>query len=189
MPRLTTFLLLPLLLAACGGPPIRYHIIDTAELPADPAFAHPGRLYALRDTVLPEYLKKQYVIHRDEHGALVIDKNQLWGEEFPENLRRVLGEMLAQRTGSNHIYLYPLKSHIRPDRFIDIQISEMLADGRAKAVIVRVKWQISAAGERRPHGSHSFSRRYPLQTLDADSTVAAYRQALIDLSAAILPTL
>ena len=188
MPRLIAFLL-PLLLAACGSDPIRYHIIDTAALPAESGFHEQNRLYALRDTALPEYLKGQYLVHRDEHGALIIDKTQLWGEEFPENLRRVLGEMLAQRTGSNNIYIYPLQNNLRPERFIDVQISEMMADYREKAVIVRGKWQISDAGERKPRSSHDFSRRYPLQTPDADNIVAAYRQALVDLSAAILPTL
>lgn len=188
MPR-PILLLLPLLLAACGSTPIRYHIIDTTTLPADPGFTQQERLYALRDTALPEYLKSQYLIHRDNHGMIVIDKNQLWGENFPDNLRRVLSEMLAQRSGSNNIYLYPLNNHIRPERFIDIQIAEMMADYRQNAVIVRGKWQISNAGARKPSSSHDFTRNYPLSEQNADAIVAAYHQALTDLSAAILPTL
>lgn len=188
MPRLPHLLLL-LLLTACGSTPPQYHIIDTETLPADPRFNQHTRLYALRDTALPEYLKSQYLIHRDTNGTLVIDKNQLWGETFPDNLRRVLTEMLTQRTGSTNIYLYPLNNHIRPERFIDIQIAEMMADYRQNAVIIRGKWQISEAGARKPTSSHDFTRNYPLKEQNADAIVAAYRQALIDLSAAILPTL
>lgn len=187
MPRL--ILIVSLLFAGCGSDPIRYHIIDTVTLPQDSSFAHKERLYALRDTTLPEYLQGQYLVHRDANGALIIDKTRLWGETFPENLRRVLGEMIAQRSGSNHIYVFPLKSHLRPERFIDIQFSEMMADYRENAVIVRGKWQISEAQARKPLSSHDFTRRYPLPDTDSNAIVAAYRQALIDLSAAILPTL
>ena len=64
-----------------------------------------------------------------------------------------------------------------------------MADYREKALIVRGQWQVSDPGERNPQ-SHGFSRRYPLDaTPDADAIVAAYRQTLEDLSAAILPTL
>lgn len=188
MQRLALFIIMACLVA-CGGTPTRYHIIDTPALDKDLAFKAPAeRQYALRETALPDYLKAQYLIYRNENGETIIDKTQLWGQKFPDNLRRVLGNMLGERLGSNHVYVYPLSNNLRPERIIDVQIGEMIADYRQKAVIFRSKWQISTPGESNPP-SYSHNRDYPLTGLDADSIIATYRQILIDLSAAIVPTL
>ncbi|MDO4776495.1 MAG: ABC-type transport auxiliary lipoprotein family protein [Cardiobacteriaceae bacterium] len=187
MPRLA-LPLLALLLAACGAP-TRYHIVDTPALDKNPSFHAPAtRQYALRETALPDYLSAQYLIYRNANGETIIDKTQLWGQKFPENLRRVLGEALAQRTGSDRIYVYPIASNLRPERLIDVQIGEMIADYRSGNVIFRSKWQISAPGEASPP-SHSLNRDYPLPSLDAQGIVATYRQILTDLSTAITTSL
>ncbi|MDO5091627.1 MAG: PqiC family protein [Cardiobacteriaceae bacterium] len=187
MPRLLP--LLALLLAACGQAPTRYHIIDTPVLDKNPAYHAPAtRQYALRETALPDYLTAQYLIYRNENGETTIDKTHLWGQKLPENLRRVLGENLAQRTGSDKIYTYPIADNLRPDRLIDLQIGEMIADYQSATVRLRSKWQISSPGEANPQ-SHSLNRDYPLEALDAHSIVATYQQILTDLADAIIPTL
>ena len=180
--------ILAFLLAACGAP-TRYHIIDTPPLDKDPAFNAPAsRQYALRETTLPDYLSAQYLIYRNENGETIIDKTQLWGQKFPENLRRVLGETIAQRTASDKIYVYPIASNLRPERLIDLQIGEMIADYRSGNVIFRSKWQISRPDETNPP-SHSHNRDYPLPSLDAQGIVATYRQILTDLSVVITTSL
>ena len=177
------------LLLACSTPP-RYHILETTALPADPTFVQQEKSYALRETALPQYLQSQYLIYRDANGHTILDKDQLWGEELPDNLRRVLADMIAQRTGSNKIYLFPLRNQIRPERFIDVQIADMIADYRTQSVQIRATWQTSNPGERNP-ASHSFVRQYALASAspDIDNIVATYQKILADLSAAILPTL
>lgn len=188
MPHLV-ICLLALTLAACGAPPTSYHIIDTPRLEQDPAFTAPAeRQYALRETVLPDYLSAQYLIYRNENGATIIDKTQLWGQKFPENLRRVLGEAIAQRSGSSKVYVYPIANGLRPERLIDVQIGEMIADYQTRNVILRSKWQVSTPGEANPP-SYTLNRDYPLQRLDAASIVSAYRQILTDLGQAITATL
>lgn len=191
--RAVPVLLLPfaliLGLSACSTPKDHY-LIRNLDLSSQ-AVALPQdstTLYALREVELPEYLDNLKIVYFGQGNRLVISENSLWAQSLGDNIRQVLLQSLSKGIGSPRFYSYPLANNLRPQRILDIQIIEMVANAETDRFTLTASWQVANPGERNPQ-SYDFSQSYLLQGTDPQTIVANYQQALADLAIAILPTL
>lgn len=182
------FLALIVLLTACGGVEKRHHLLNVAQLPTLTQSIDSTDSYALRQLRLPEYLNEYSLVYATSDNEIVIDRNHLWAQDLSDNMRRVLQARIGQALRNKPLYVYPLNNTIRPDKIIDIQIMDMLANQSEQRFNLLAQWQIFTTDERDNH-NHELSKHYPLPDNEATTIITTYQQALEDLSQAIILSL
>ena len=106
-----------------------------------------------------------------------------------ENLRDVLRQAIAAKTGNSRLYTYPLAENNRPEVLIDLQIRELIADLPHQRFLISAQWQVSHAGSDAAPTNHEYQQQLPLAKTDPDSLVAATAQAVKQLASAIARSL
>lgn len=176
-----------LLLAGCGDPALRtqYMItpLHTATSKPSPTRLSANTIIAIRNMRLPDYLNAQYVPRLDSDGNMRIFPKELWAQEVADNISNLVQMRLSALLGSTNVYSYPLVNNLRPDRFIDVQILEMIASEQQKVFLFTAKWQISDGKEKR-YPSYEIKKRYPLKEASptASELMHYYAQAVEDLT-------
>ena len=181
-------LLLLTLLAACSS--AKNHYLLRPSFHEHESVANPSaeqRTYALRDLKLAPYLDDTRLLYLQSANQVVVEKNHLWSEDLRRNIRQVLAQDLTALS-AHPVHVFPLAANLRPERVLDVQIIEMIANRAERQFIVSATWQVSAADERHPP-THRFARRYPMARIAAAEIAAAYQRALGDLAKAIAATL
>lgn len=188
MTRLSLFFFFAVLISGCASAPTHYHLLRSQSQPINASTMAKQTIYALRNLNFPGYLSDTAIVYWHDDNQLIIEPRHRWAEPLSENVRHILVQQVQDLSGNTAFYQYPLASNIRPDKILDVQISELIADIAAKDFRLRASWQVSISGEHNPT-THTFSQHYPLSSHSINDIIRAHQQALFDLSQAIAHTL
>lgn len=187
--RLSLAMGLVLLLGCASEVKNRYMIAPAQFLsPSNNAQAFNQQMIALRQLRLPDYLREQKIVYRAQGQSVIADKNELWAQDLEDNMKRVLQQNIASLLPQTGVNSYPLGADVRPDKIVDLQVIEMIADKEVLRFDVLVSWQVFTAGQTKPQ-QHEFRKNYSLTQMDGQEIVRAYQQSLKELSEKIVATL
>lgn len=147
-------LFLALILISCSFAPTRYYKLALEGGEISPKTPEKGKIYALRNLELPEYLDNQYLIYFENCCEINRDDKRLWQDEIKDNVRRYLHNRLGG-------YDYPLPQTIRADIVRDVKISELMAYKEKGAFYAKASWQITDIKKDKTK-SGNFEKSYPL---------------------------
>ena len=178
--------LLPLLLLGCASQQ-NFHLLQL-QPPAAATAKASAASYGLRKVNLPDYLGEETIIGRGSDGAILKFKEDKWLETPDLAIPAALYQQLERLSNSAHFYRYPLSANVVPERVIDVDIEQLLADLPAGVVHVRASWQVAGQEEHNPP-RRRFSRTVPLSGSSPSAIVKGQQQALEALASAIAASL
>lgn len=141
---------------------------------------------ALRDVDLPDYLNTLNFQYLRANNQLVKNPHARWGQNLPENVRNVLLQNLGYLSKQT-IHVYPLAPNIRPTRWIDVRIYDMIADEKKQQFYVHAVWHIARA--KQPPKTFTLIKHYPLNAVTPQELSQQYQHAIDDLSHSIAQSL
>lgn len=141
MTRYLPYLLLLGLFACSTTPPAAFYTLSPGL--ATPGAALPLTL-GLTLSEFPEALDRPQLMLRGGENRLDIQELHRWAAPLEGQVRRVLRENLARRTGSPRVETHPWPTDFRPERHIRLAITRF--DGRPGATAdLHARWTLGAA--------------------------------------------
>lgn len=178
-------LLLLAALAACAGapPPRLFLLSNEVAVPASPAGTQ-RPLLVVRNVAVPEYLDRRAILYRSTEAELKRFPDVIWAERLNESLTRWVALQLAADLPAYEVEAYAASNDKTPAvaLYLSLQTFEPDATGSGGAILrLRGTWHLggSSAAEGR------VSADVPMAALDAPSTVAAMRAALVQVTDSI----
>lgn len=195
LPRLTLGAALTawlLALAACGSsPPVQLYRLPSAppaSAAAAPAPAATDTVWLVSSVRLPDYLDRDALLWPSGATGLRALPGQRWAEPLRDAVPRVLRADLARLRGTDKVWAAPLPTGLRAQRVlrVEVQTLEVSADARQFDLVAR--WWLADPDGRTPALVRQFEHHLPLKDAEADTLVAAHRQALWALAQDIART-
>jgi hypothetical protein len=141
MIRYLCYLLLFALLGCATTPPAAFYTLSPGLAP--PGAALPWSL-GLTLSEFPEALDRPQLMLRTGENRLDIQELHRWAAPLEGQVRRVLRENLARRTGSPRVETHPWPTNFRPEKHIRLAITRF--DGRPGATAdLQARWSLTAA--------------------------------------------
>lgn len=184
-----TLVIAALLMGGCAGGETQYYVLRPAA-DIEPLNNHINPqtqpIIALRNLDLPHYLDEQNIVYLLGNGQIERAEQQRWAEPLRDNLRSAMVDSIRKLTGNPRTFAYPLATNIRPERIIDIQISDFAIDKVKQRLLLNANWQITIP-KQKPYAppGHSFNHAYPVNSAHMDDVIRAYQHAINELATAI----
>lgn len=173
------------LLACASSPPPRFYILEATAVPADSA-SETGLTVVVGRVRLPEHLKREMLVSREERYRVSIQGYHRWAEPLEDNVASTLAENLSRLLPADRVVAYP-ESVPDPDFTVRTQIIEF-GPAPSGDVLLRALWSVA-----RTSGSevarHRTTIREPRAGPEVLDSVAAMSTALARLSEEIVGTL
>lgn len=190
-------LLLPLLIASCGGilQPVEdtsvHHLLD--PIVPDRKINGSSPSVAIAAPSLPSYLDRQQLVSRTGTGELQMNTYHLWGESLDSGISRVTSLNLSRL--KNSLNIQPVKNFVTLDyqTLLELRISRFEPDAFGN-IIFDATWKLQPV-EGPIARTHSFSTVVPIlgppvsPTAPQTGRISAMNEALARLAREIARSL
>ncbi len=127
---------------------------------------------------LPDYLDRDALLVPQGQAGLQTIPGYRWAEPLRESVPRVLRQDLASLLGEDRVWTSPVPDSVAIDQQLRIELLAFESNAQRTAVVLQARWIVSKKGSASVGRSHSATVTVPSSGADADSLVAAHRQAL-----------
>ena len=127
---------------------------------------------------LPDYLDRDALLVPQGQAGLQTIPGYRWAEPLRESVPRVLRQDLAMLLGEDRVWTSPVPDSVVIDQQLRIELLAFESNAERTAVVLQARWIVSKKGSASLGRSHSATLTVPSKGADADSLVAAHRQAL-----------
>ena len=135
-----TYLLLAslTLLTACAvsSPSISHLRLSAGDLAAADG---ESPVVTINTVLLPDFLLRDELMHRDGEYRVRYDSSQRWAEPMDIGIQRVLAERLATRLNSRQVIRFPYLPERTADWVLDVEVKEFEADGSSVHLIAEAQ--------------------------------------------------
>ncbi len=165
------YILVFLMLAACGGEAVRYAV------PVPRAEGRVGvnvRSLEVRDATLPLYAGLEEIFVQQEDGGLVADTDTLWADDPQRGVTQGLASALADLTTAQ-VASEPWPLEDLPDARLEVRIDTMVAQANGQYVVAGQYFLARATGSDR---TGRFGISVPYEAGSMTSIARAQGQAI-----------
>lgn len=162
------------LLAACGGPTLRYAV---PPVPTGDRIAASARGVEVRDVTLPAYAEIEEIFFEGPDGALTSDPNLLWADLPSRAMTLQLSRTLAATTGAR-VAAEPWPFDAFPDARVEVRVSEMVA-GRGNVFRLSGVYYVGRPDGTGAERSGDFAIAIPYDPEGGVPAIAAARAAAV----------
>ena len=127
---------------------------------------------------LPDYLDRNALLVPQGQAGLQTIPGYRWAEPLRESVPRVLRQDLATLLGEDRVWTSPVPDSVAIDQQLRVELLAFESNAERTAVVLQARWIVSKKGSASLGRSHSATLTVPSKGADADSLVAAHRQAL-----------
>ena len=127
---------------------------------------------------LPDYLDRNALLVPQGQAGLQTIPGYRWAEPLRESVLRVLRQDLATLLGEDRVWTSPVPDSVAIDQQLRVELLAFESNAERTAVVLQARWIVSKKGSASLGRSHSATLTVPSKGADADSLVAAHRQAL-----------
>ena len=127
---------------------------------------------------LPDYLDRDALLVPQGQAGLQTIPGYRWAEPLRESVLRVLRQDLAMLLGEDRVWTSPVPDSVAIDQQLRVELLAFESNAERTAVVLQARWIVSKKGSASLGRSHSATLTVPSKGADADSLVAAHRQAL-----------
>lgn len=168
-----------LLLSGCSSRQPEFYVLDSASKPLQ-ATTQPRTTLAVLPATLPDYLDRQPIVLRKDHGcALTIPQFSVWGEPLGQGIARVIRERLATPLNSHGITVLPSQdSHVAQTYSLLVDIVHLDA-GENGTIRLEARWTLidSVANKVMLRGSQAQTVKIaPLAPTDSQTFLKAVNE-------------
>jgi uncharacterized lipoprotein YmbA len=179
-----------MLLTFCGcfssgrrANPAKYYVLREEVISATDAHndvKFPNFIIAFDRVRVPEYVRRQQIVTRDDDGQLRIHDGFRWGEPLDIGLTAVLRELLMQQMPGCLAVSAPWSSDILPNLIIHISFEELSI--YKKSVYISAHYSVEDAAEKISIWNKTFSGSFHIGKTSVESMLSAMRQLLNQLA-------
>jgi hypothetical protein len=184
--RVCAFILVPLLLAACGGSP-RTDFHTLVPVPAGQPTHGPaeaGSPIEVGRVDLPGILDRQWLVTRGPGTSIEVSDQHRWAAPLDELIRRALTADLRDRLGDSEVLAPGDPPPPGGARTLALNVQQFSGDS-AGQVMLKADWIIGGPGPGRPAQAHHVDLRLDAGSANPDAVTAAMSQAVGKLADAI----
>ena len=127
---------------------------------------------------LPDYLDRDALLVPQGQAGLQTIPGYRWAEPLRESVPRVLRQDLAMLLGEDRVWTSPVPDSVVIDQQLRIELLAFESNAERTAAVLQARWIVTKKGSASLGRSHSATLTVPSKGADADSLVAAHRQAL-----------